>query len=329
MLVQYKSVFTSILVLAQTLHTSVQAFGIEARNASWQVNLTPNTVNQIEYFTRHGYGVIVPDMLGYGGTDSPEDLESYRLKSIASEMVELLDCEGVDKAVTVGHDFGAAILTTLQVYSPDRLLALAYVTVGYTAPGGDFTLADVEALNNQTNALLGYPVFGYFIFHNTERAVPAFDDHLDSVFTLWFTNNATYHREHVAPLGALEQWLSEDRKAPYGGIWITDVVKEQWKTIVMAQGGFAGGLRWYKAIMGGVNQPDLPALQNVSKIITAPTFVLTANLDPVFPPSVTLNNTLPWAPRAWPRTLDSGHFVQMERADALNAELHDFLKSLQ
>jgi pimeloyl-ACP methyl ester carboxylesterase len=61
-------------------------------------------VNQIEYFTRHGYGIVAPDMLGTGGTDNPEDLESFTFKRTASEMVELLECEGVGRVVGVGHD---------------------------------------------------------------------------------------------------------------------------------------------------------------------------------------------------------------------------------
>jgi soluble epoxide hydrolase/lipid-phosphate phosphatase len=138
--------------------------------------------NQIEYFTRHGYGVIAPDMLGYGGTDIPDDLESYRLKSINSEIVELLDCEGVDRVVATGHDFGTAILSTLHYYNPDRLLALAYLTLGYTAPGANLRLAEIEALNNQTNSLFGYPVFGYFIYHTTEEAAAAYDDYVSQLY---------------------------------------------------------------------------------------------------------------------------------------------------
>ncbi|RYN29000.1 hypothetical protein AA0114_g12405 [Alternaria tenuissima] len=267
-------------------------------------------------------------MLGYGGTDSPDDLESYRLKSINSEIVELLDCEGVDRVVATGHDFGTAILSTLHYYNPDRLLALAYLTLGYTAPGANLRLAEIEALNNQTNSLFGYPVFGYFIYHTTREAVAAYDDHLDSAYSLWFTNNATYQKEHLAPLNELERWLSGDRRAPYGGVYITDVVKEQWKAIVRAQGGLAGGLRWYKSLLSGVNQDDAAALQSVSPIITKPTLVVTSNRDPVCLPSITLNNTLPYAPFARPRTLDSGHFVQLEKTDELNYELHEFVKSL-
>ena len=61
-------------------------------------------VNQIEYFTRRGYGIIAPDLLGTGGTDKPVELEAYSLKTMASEIAKLLDCEGLDKVVAVSHD---------------------------------------------------------------------------------------------------------------------------------------------------------------------------------------------------------------------------------
>ncbi|KAG9187061.1 microsomal epoxide hydrolase [Alternaria panax] len=183
-------------------------------------------VNQIEYFTRHGYGVIAPDMLGYGGTDRPDNLESYRLTTMGSELVGLLDCEGIDQVIGVGHDFGSTMLSTLNIYHAERLSALAFLTLGYAPPGTNLRLVDLEAVNNQTNALLGYTVFGYFVYHNTEEAAAAYDNHLDSAYSLWFTNNATYQRDHLAALGGVEQWLSEDRRAPYGGVYVTDVVKE-------------------------------------------------------------------------------------------------------
>lgn len=60
--------------------------------------------HQIEYFIQQGYGVIAPDLLGYGGTDNPSDLQSFSLKNMVLELGQLLDCEGIDKVVGVSHD---------------------------------------------------------------------------------------------------------------------------------------------------------------------------------------------------------------------------------
>ena len=77
-------------------------------------------VNQIEYFTRHGYGIVAPDMLGTGGTDNPEDLESFTFKRTASEMVELLECEGVGRVVGVGHDMYVTPWRACNIPSPSN-----------------------------------------------------------------------------------------------------------------------------------------------------------------------------------------------------------------
>ena len=84
----------------------------------------------------------------------------------------------------------------------------------------------------------------------------------------------------------------------------------------------------YDIRLGYANANVLKALRSVSPVITKPVLVVTANLDPVCLPSITLNNTLPYAPLARVRALNSGHFVQLEAADQLNYELHDFLKTL-
>lgn len=53
-----------------------------------------------------GYGVLVPDMPGYGGTDKPTDPAVYVANSgIVRDLLDLLDAEGVRKAVAIGHDW--------------------------------------------------------------------------------------------------------------------------------------------------------------------------------------------------------------------------------
>ena len=58
---------------------------------------------------RAGYRVVVPDMLGYGGTDKPLAAEEYSTKMLCADLAALLDVVGVSKAVSVRPprgDFG-------------------------------------------------------------------------------------------------------------------------------------------------------------------------------------------------------------------------------
>jgi soluble epoxide hydrolase / lipid-phosphate phosphatase len=59
----------------------------------------------VSHLLPHGYGLIVPDLLGYGGTSKPEDLESYEHSLMSRDIVDILDAEGVDRVISVGHDW--------------------------------------------------------------------------------------------------------------------------------------------------------------------------------------------------------------------------------
>ena len=63
--------------------------------------------HQIELLPKKGFGVLVPDLLGYGDTDKPKDFEKYRLtKYIAPQVVELTTkVVGLQKVIGVGHDW--------------------------------------------------------------------------------------------------------------------------------------------------------------------------------------------------------------------------------
>ena len=61
--------------------------------------------HQVSFFAAKGYGLIVPDMLGYGGTEAPDDVLEYAAKKYCDQLIAILDVERVDYAVAIGHDW--------------------------------------------------------------------------------------------------------------------------------------------------------------------------------------------------------------------------------
>ena len=59
---------------------------------------------------RAGYRVVVPDMLGYGGTDKPLAAEEYSTKKLCADLAALLDVVGVSKAVSLHLPRGDSIV---------------------------------------------------------------------------------------------------------------------------------------------------------------------------------------------------------------------------
>lgn len=60
---------------------------------------------QIEYFSKQGFGLVVPDLLGYGDTSKPTDVKAYTMGKIGKQVAELLDQESLSKVVGIGHDW--------------------------------------------------------------------------------------------------------------------------------------------------------------------------------------------------------------------------------
>jgi len=70
--------------------------------------------------------VIVPDALGYGGSDKPTEVAAYSTKNLANDMVALLDAEDISKAVIVGHDWGSFTAWRIALWHPERVRMIAW-----------------------------------------------------------------------------------------------------------------------------------------------------------------------------------------------------------
>ncbi len=63
--------------------------------------------HQVPFFKALGYGLIIPDMLGYGGTDRPKETDEYKMSLQSKDFDELLEYEKVAKCVLIAHDWYA------------------------------------------------------------------------------------------------------------------------------------------------------------------------------------------------------------------------------
>lgn len=87
---------------------------------------------QVPALVAAGYRVVVPDMRGFGRSERPPGVESYRADHVGDDLIGLLDHEGVERAHVVGHDWGAATVWPLGLTHPERLLSLTGLSVPHT-----------------------------------------------------------------------------------------------------------------------------------------------------------------------------------------------------
>lgn len=131
--------------------------------------------HQITHFSSLGYGVLAPDLLGYGETDKPTSVSDYRGKKMAFEIDELLEHVKLTKVHGVSHDWGSFLLARLANYYPERLLSTAFLAAAYRAPGQSM---NVDLFNALSKEKLGYEMFGYWKFFEKEDAAQIIKDHV-------------------------------------------------------------------------------------------------------------------------------------------------------
>lgn len=68
------------------------------------------------------YRLIVPDLRGAGLSQRPAS--GYEKKTVATDVKELMDQLGIERAHVIGHDIGARVAYAFAVQYPERLLSL-------------------------------------------------------------------------------------------------------------------------------------------------------------------------------------------------------------
>src|SRR5919107_1034619 len=65
------------------------------------------------------FKVVAPDMRGYGETEKPIKIESYKIEKIVKDIVELVHGLGYAKATIAGHDWSGIIAWSIAIMAPD------------------------------------------------------------------------------------------------------------------------------------------------------------------------------------------------------------------
>jgi len=85
--------------------------------------------HQIPALADAGFRAIAPDMRGYGQTDSPAGVECYAAAELIRDLQGLLDALHLERAVFVGHDWGALLLWQMAMQAPERIEKLIILNI--------------------------------------------------------------------------------------------------------------------------------------------------------------------------------------------------------
>lgn len=280
---------------------------------------------QIPALAAAGFRVLAPDMRGYGGSDAPTAVSAYGMLSLVGDLVGLVREAGADRAMIVGHDFGAAVSWTAALLRPDLFEAVACLSVPFNAwRAGPPPLSMLKALSVATGK-------GDFYFNRFQDETTPKELGADVALTLrrvlvaydgatpldrrsdGFTPSGKGFLDALSEPGRLPPWLD----AATFGLYVEAFERK----------GFDGPVNWYRNI--DANHAALAFTRDAR--ILQPAFFMTGEHDPVRAyPGRALERMAEFVPRLRPIQIEAGagHWLQQERPDAVNAALIAFLKSV-
>ncbi|WP_369817718.1 alpha/beta fold hydrolase [Mycobacterium sp. 852002-30065_SCH5024008] len=277
--------------------------------------------HQIPVLAEAGYHVLAPDQRGYGGSSRPDAIEAYDIHQLTADLVGLLDDVGTERAVWIGHDWGAAVVWNAPLLHPDRVAAVAALSVP-AVPRSH--VAPTKAWRK---------MFGdkfFYILYFQEPGVADAELNGDPARTirrmlggLRTSGDPLSAARMVAPgtegfidrlpePDRLPDWLSQDELDHY--------IDEFSRT------GFTGGLNWYRNF--DRNWETTPELDDAK--ITVPALFIGGTADPVLTfTRADRASQLITGPYRQVMIDDAGHWLQQERPNEVNAALLDFLNELE
>lgn len=92
---------------------------------SWRHQMTP--------IAEAGFTACAIDVRGYGGSDKPHPVNDYAMEHMVADVAGLIETLSPnERAVLIGHDWGAPIVWNSALIRPDRVRAVAGLSVPYT-----------------------------------------------------------------------------------------------------------------------------------------------------------------------------------------------------
>ena len=131
-------VSNSLPVTERTIETNgLRLHTLEAGEPGAPVVVLAHGFPELAYSWRHqipalaaaGYHVLAPDQRGYGRSTRPADIADYNIAELSADLIGLLDDVGAEKAVFIGHDWGAQVAWGSAQLHPDRVAAVVGLSV--------------------------------------------------------------------------------------------------------------------------------------------------------------------------------------------------------
>ena len=280
--------------------------------------------HQLPALAAAGYRAVAIDVRGYGRSSQPTAIDAYRMVCHVGDNVGIVAALGYDRAVVVGHDWGAPIAWNSALLRPDVFTAVAGLSVPFSPRSATRPSAAFRAMGGAEEFYIEYfqqPgraeaeiekdvrkwLGGFYL--SASGAAPPMIANGGTMATIPAGGEMQDRFQFPDP-ASMPQWLSEADVNAYASEF--------------ERSGLTGGLNRYRNV--DRDWEDFGAFSGL--VINVPALFVGGSKDG---PTLWGAKAIEAFPRTLPKLWRSvvlegcGHWTQQERPEAVNKELVDFL----
>jgi len=242
------------------------------------------------------FDCVAPEMRGYGETDAPVGVANYSLEKLVGDVADLIHALGRDRAVVVGHDWGGGVAWATALMRPEVVERLIVLNCPHLKRFSE------ELRRNPRQMLRSW----YMLFFQ----LPALPEALFRA------------RNYAALDSALKNGTV--RKGA-----ITDEDMRYFRDAFKNRYSISAAINYYRANMrtGLMARSDQRAW--IDRKIAAPTMLIWGEQDFALGKELTYDMDRLFSGQFELRYIaESGHWVQQEQPEQVNAYMREFLRPL-
>ncbi|KAK4237902.1 Alpha/Beta hydrolase protein [Achaetomium macrosporum] len=280
---------------------------------------------QVPHLLSLNLRVVVPDLIGYGRSDAPQDLAAYSFKSVIDDLVALVkhvQGKGADeqpeKIILGGHDWGGVVAWRFALWYPELLQCVFSVCTPF------FPVSDVYVPTEEMVKRL--PNFGYQLqWEGT--AVEEFvvgKEKVRAFFNALFGGQPKDGEPIFDVAGGFH--LEKFEADKIGDSPLVSKEEVEFYADEYVTNGLRGPLCWYKTRK--INFDEERKLLDEGKTkVTVPSLMVVALKDVALLPSMSVGMEK-YVPNLVKKEVDASHWALWEKPAEVNQYIEEFLKGI-
>ncbi len=272
--------------------------------------------HQLPALATAGYRAIAPDMRGYGQTDAPPGVDAYCIAELIADLQGLLDALDLERAIFVGHDWGAMVLWHMAMLAPERIEKLVILNIPH------FPRAPIDPIELFRKRL--GDDFYIVNFQDSDEADRVFANDPEHFFEVLMRKNQVTRAEFdlLPPPMKVFSMLKAMQRTQAGGEPLLTSAEQDYFVNAFTRSGFTGPINWYRNWTR-----NWLAMDGVEQIIDIPTLFIGAVDDVI----IGLDQIEAMRPLVTDLRLEMlsscGHWTQQEQPEDVNRLMLEWLSS--